>query len=83
MKKSVRCTYLRNCYLAEELECYGFKVDCPLYMRDNDEPCNEARFDAAMDALIHRTRQKHKRLSRTDAGKKSTAGKPVPAKSES
>lgn len=63
MKKAVRCTYVRNCYLAEALECYGFKTDCPLYMQSNDEPCNDARFHAAMDQLISRTRAKHERLN--------------------
>ena len=62
MKKAVRCTYVRNCYLAEALECYGFKTDCPLYMQSNDEPCNDARFHSAMDQLINRTRAKHDRL---------------------
>jgi hypothetical protein len=62
MKKPVRCTYIRNCYLSEALECYGFKTDCPLYQQSNDEPCNEARFHAAMDQLIKRTREKHDRL---------------------
>jgi len=64
MKKIVRCTYIRNCYLAEALECYGFRTDCPLYLQSNDEPCNEARFHAAMDQLIKQTRAKHDRLER-------------------
>ena len=59
MKKSVRCTYLKACYLAEALECYGFKIDCPLFMRANGEVCNDARFHAAMDDLIRRTKRKH------------------------
>ncbi len=62
MKTSVRCTYLKECYLASELQCAGYKIDCPLYMRINDEPCSEARFDAAMDRLIMQTKQKHERL---------------------
>ncbi|MCX6834642.1 MAG: hypothetical protein NTW07_05830 [candidate division Zixibacteria bacterium] len=61
MKKIVRCTYVKNCYLAEALECYGFKTDCPLYLQSNDEPCNDARFHAAMDQLINRTRERHDR----------------------
>ena len=64
MKQPIRCTYLKSCYLAEELKCYGFMTDCPLYMRSNGEECNEARFHAAMDRLIHRTWQKHERLKR-------------------
>lgn len=59
MKNNVRCTYLKACYLAEAQECFGFKTDCPLYMQSNGEPCNEARFHAAMDRLIVRTKTKH------------------------
>ena len=83
MKKSVRCTYLKDCYLAGALECYGFKTDCPLYMRANDERCNEARFNAAMDELILRTRQKHERLKRVRAGEKTRSSKPATTKSTS
>ncbi len=63
VKRTVRCVYLKNCYLAEALECYGFKTDCPLYQHSNQEPCNELRFHAAMDELISRTRQKHDRVN--------------------
>ena len=62
MKNAIRCAYLKDCYLAEALECYGFKTDCPLYLKSNDEPCNEARFHAAVDQLINKTRAKHERL---------------------
>lgn len=68
MKRTVRCAYLKDCYLAEALECYGFKTDCPLYMKCNDEPCSEARFHAAMDRLIRRTKEKHDRLAQRRAG---------------
>jgi hypothetical protein len=76
MKKSVRCAYLKSCYIAEELECYGFKTNCPLYMRSNDEPCNDSSFNAAMDDLILRTKRKHDRLNRTATGEKRSTGKP-------
>ncbi|MCP4683871.1 MAG: hypothetical protein GY867_00330 [bacterium] len=62
MKPTVRCLYVDNCYLAEALECYGYKIDCPLYMRSNGEPCNDARFHAAMDRLIISTKEKHERM---------------------
>jgi hypothetical protein len=75
MKKTVRCGYLKDCYLAEALECYGFKTDCPLYLRSNDEPCNEARFHAAMDDLIRRTKQKHERLATSKSGSRVAPGK--------
>lgn len=61
MKKPVRCQYVQDCYLAEELRCYGYMTDCPLYMKSNGEPCSEERFDAAMDKLIAKTRAKHER----------------------
>ncbi len=78
MKKTVRCTYLKSCYLASALECFGFKTDCPLYMRDNDEPCNAARFDAAMDELILRTRRKHELRERTQAREKAAQSESKP-----
>jgi len=31
-------------------------------LKSNDEPCNEARFHAAVDQLINKTRAKHERL---------------------
>lgn len=68
MKKSVRCTYLKSCYLAEALECYGFKTDCPLYLRANGDQCNDFRFDSAMDELILRTKRKHDLKKRVEAG---------------
>jgi hypothetical protein len=66
MKPTVRCHYVDNCYLAEALECYGYKTDCPLYMRSNGESCNDARFHAAMDRLILCTKKKHERLNKSD-----------------
>jgi len=68
MKRTIRCTYLKDCYLAEALECFGFKTDCPLYMKSNDEPCNEGRFHAAMDRLIRKTKAKHDRLAKKRVG---------------
>ncbi len=55
----VRCAYIKSCYLAEELQCFGYKTDCPLYQKSNGEYYSKASFDAAMDQLILRTRQKH------------------------
>lgn len=83
MKKSVRCSYLKDCYLASALECYGFKTDCPLYMRVNDEQCNEFRFNAAMDDLILRTRRKHDRMGQLRTGEKTSPSKSTPVKSDS
>ncbi len=73
MKNSVQCQYFKGCYLAEGLMCYGFKSDCPLYLRSNGEPCSEARFHAAVDKLISKTKEKHERLtSDADAEEKSS-----------
>lgn len=55
----IRCRYLKDCYLAEELKCYGYKTDCPLYQQSNNEMYNEDRFDDAMNRLIDKTRRKH------------------------
>lgn len=60
----IRCRYLRDCYLAEELKCFGYKSDCPLYQESNDESYNEDRFDEAMDRLIDKTRRKHLKAAR-------------------
>ncbi|MEW5796543.1 MAG: hypothetical protein AB1772_09285 [Candidatus Zixiibacteriota bacterium] len=64
IKNPVRCAYVRDCYLGEAQQCYGYKTDCPLYMKSNGEPCNEASFHAAVDKLIVRTKTKHDLLGR-------------------
>ena len=58
-KPTARCAYLKACYLAEDLKCYGFKTDCPLFMKSNGEFCSESRFHDAMDRLIDETRARH------------------------
>lgn len=63
-----RCLYLNCCYLAEALECYGFKTDCVLYQRSNGEDCSEGAFHRAMDSLIDRTRAKHMSLPTAPVG---------------
>ena len=59
LKKSERCLYLKVCYLADELRCFGYKSDCPLYMKSNNNECSEESFNEAMDKLIDKTLQKH------------------------
>ena len=54
-----RCAYVMNCYLAEELRCFGFKVDCPLYRQSKGDSFDQDQFDEAMDELIGQTRTKH------------------------
>lgn len=63
-KKAERCAYIKACYLAEELKCFGYKADCPLYKKSNGEYLNEERFNAAVDELIDKTKAKHAKISR-------------------
>ena len=72
MKNNVRCAYLKACYLGEAQECFGFKVDCPLYMKSNGEPCNEARFHAAVDRLIVRTKTRHDMMKNNETAQTQT-----------
>ena len=58
-RKIERCAYTKACYLAEELKCFGYKTDCPLYQKSNGEFCNEDRFNDAMDKLINKTIAKY------------------------
>gem|GEM_PF-936536 len=62
-KKAERCAYIKACYLAEELKCFGYKADCPLYQKSNGEYYNEERFNAAVDKLINKTKAKHANIS--------------------
>jgi len=54
-RKVERCAYIRACYLAEELRCFGYKTDCPLYQKSNGEYYNLDQFNEAMDQLINKT----------------------------
>jgi hypothetical protein len=54
-----RCAYVMSCFLAEELRCFGFKIDCPLYRESNGESVDQEGFGEAMDELIDQTRAKH------------------------
>lgn len=58
-KPPSRCTYIRACYMAEELRCFGYKADCPLYRKSNGEFCSETSFHEAMNRLIDKTRAKY------------------------
>ena len=59
-KIAERCLYIRACYLAAELKCFGYKGDCPLYQKSNGKYCDEKLFNEAMDELINKTRSKYK-----------------------
>ncbi len=58
-KVAERCLYLKVCYLAEELKCFGYKTDCALYQKSNNEKCSEQRFNDAMNKLINVTMLKY------------------------
>ncbi len=62
IKPAIRCAYIRACYLAEELKCFGYKTDCPLYQKSNGEFYSTTRFHEAMDRLIDKTRAKYENL---------------------
>ena len=63
-KPSIRCSYINACYLADELKCFGYKIDCPLYMKSNGEYCDEGRFHDAMNRLIDKTKAKYDKLGK-------------------
>lgn len=58
--KTKRCVYVKACYLAEGLQCFGYKSDCALYQESTGKYYSETSFNAAMDALIDKTVAKHK-----------------------
>ncbi len=61
-KQHERCAFIRCCYLADELNCYGFKADCALYQRSNGALLPEKAFNRAVDNLIDKVRAKDERL---------------------
>ena len=61
-RRHERCAYIKCCYLADALGCYGFKADCALYRRSNGEEALDADFNRAMDDLIDRVRARAQRL---------------------
>ena len=63
-KVAERCLYLKVCYLAEDLKCFGYKTDCTLYQKSNGENCSVERFDEAMDKLINKTMLKYQDISK-------------------
>jgi len=61
-KVAERCLYLKVCFLADDLKCFGYKNDCVLYLKSNNENCSEERFNDAMDKLINKTMLKYQNI---------------------
>lgn len=61
--KSERCAYIKCCYLAESLDCYGYKTDCVLYIKSNNMFYTSKAFDDAVNRLIDKTKAKHQELT--------------------
>lgn len=61
-KAHQRCAFIRCCYLADALNCYGYKADCALYKKSNDLYLREKDFDEAMNRLIDTVRAKDQSL---------------------
>ncbi|MBN4056919.1 hypothetical protein JYU19_01270 [bacterium AH-315-J21] len=61
-KRHERCAYIRCCYLADALNCYGFKADCALYLRSNKQGLSGPDFDRAMNSLIDKVRAEDQNL---------------------
>lgn len=62
LKKRQVCAYKKVCYIAEAMDCYGYKLDCPLYLKSNGEFLSEQAFHQALDQLIDKTKAKHQGL---------------------
>jgi hypothetical protein len=59
LREKIRCKYIDVCYMADGLQCYGYKSDCVLYRKSNNETVTTADFHRAFDELIRRTKAKH------------------------
>ncbi len=62
-QKSEICAYKECCYLAEALECFGYKLDCVLYRKSNNRFYTRKSFDEAIDRLINKARAKYELLN--------------------
>ncbi len=51
-----KCKYTDVCYLAEALQCYGYKLDCILYTKSNGFPVTPEEFHRAVNELIDKTK---------------------------
>ncbi len=54
-----KCQYVDVCYLAESLQCYGYKLDCVLYTKSNGGAVTREDFHRAINELIDQTKARH------------------------
>ena len=54
-----KCQYVDVCYLAESLQCYGYKLDCVLYTKSNGGSVTAEDFHKAINELIYTTKARH------------------------
>lgn len=55
----IKCLYVDVCYLAEALQCYGYKLECALYTKTNKGSVTEQDFHQAINELINTTKAKN------------------------
>lgn len=53
-KAITKCQYTEVCYLAELLQCYGYKLDCVLYAKIDGATVTEEDFHKVVNELIER-----------------------------
>jgi meiotically up-regulated gene 157 (Mug157) protein len=58
----MKCLYVDVCYLAESLQCYGYKLDCVLYTKTNKGAVTQEDFHKAINELIDTTKTKNLRV---------------------
>jgi len=58
-KQSRVCAYTKVCYIAEAMDCYGYRMDCPLYLKSNGKFVSTAKFHDVVDQMIDKTKAKH------------------------
>ena len=54
-----KCQYVDVCYLAESLQCYGYKLDCVLYTKSNGGNVTTEDFHKAINELIDLTKTQY------------------------